>query len=84
MVKIIIKSKADGRMTGETRIRKVDEIDAMRELLGAVAEIRDAVLKIAPKAIQDSIIQILVDELLGIELPEENPSHDEEAEEEES
>ena len=80
MLKIIIKSKADGQMVGETRIRKVDEIDAMRELLGAVAEIRDAVLMIAPKEIQDSIIQILADELLGAELPEENPSHDEEAE----
>lgn len=82
MVKIIIKSKADGRMTGETSIRKVDEKDAMRELLAAVTEIRDAVLKIAPEEIRQDIIQLLAAALLGAELPEENPSHDEEAEEE--
>lgn len=82
MVKIIIKSKADGRMTGETSIRKVDEKDAMRELLAAVTVIRDAVLKIAPEEIRQDIIQLLAAALLGAELPEENPSHDEEAEEE--
>lgn len=84
MVKIIIKSKADGQMTGETRIRKVDEIDAMRELLAAVTEIRDAVMQIAPEEIRQDIIQLLAAAILGAELPDENPSHDEEAEEEEA
>lgn len=78
MVKITINRALDGSLKCETKIRKVDAVEASHQLMAAVLEIRTALLNITPREIADDMLALFVTAMA--EGDQKNPSHDEEDE----
>ena len=79
MLKIKIDRALDGSLKCETKIRKVDKVEASHQLMAAVLEIRRALLNITPREIADDMLALFVTAMA--EGDQSNPSHDDEEDE---